>query len=183
MLVKNGSALTRIASPCCSTAVEKAVPSSIFGARLNNNNAQSDGLCRSLDVFLLYASNEQIVGIEKKCYRDHGGYQFAQQFQTLCHQFGRYRLTPVALRSGRFKFITRPTRTGSNPPTKRMGIVDVLACAARAETMPPVAAISATLRLTNSVASAGNRSYWPPAQRYSTATLRPSAKPSSFSPE
>ena len=47
------------------------------------------------------------------------------------------------------------------------------ALAAKAETVPPVAAMTATCRRTNSAASAASRSYWPSAQRYSIATFSP----------
>jgi len=55
-----------------------------------------------------------------------------------------------------------------------VGIVVVAALAANAEEMPPVAAITATCRRTNSAASAGSRSTSPSAQRYSTAVFTPS---------
>src|SRR5215470_4499555 len=50
------------------------------------------------------------------------------------------------------------------------------------EGAPPVAAMTATCRRTNSATSAGSRSYWPSAQRYSIATFSPSTKPASFRP-
>jgi len=65
---------------------------------------------------------------------------------------------------------------------KTMGIVMVAALAAKAEGVPPVAAMTATCRRTNSAASAGSRSYWTSAQRYSIARFSPSTKPASFSP-
>jgi len=40
---------------------------------------------------------------------------------------------------------------------KTIGIVFVAACAARADAMSPVAAMTATLRLASSIASAGRR--------------------------
>jgi hypothetical protein len=57
---------------------------------------------------------------------------------------------------------------------KTIGIVEVAFFAARAETVPPMVAMTSTLRPTSSAASAGSRSYWPSAQRYSIATFWPS---------
>jgi len=91
-------------------------------------------------------------------------------------------LIPVRLPPGRARLATRPSRTGSSATTKTMGIVVVAALAAKAERGPPVAAMTATCRRTNSAASAGSRSYWPSAQRYSFATFSPSTKPASFRP-
>ena len=65
-------------------------------------------------------------------------------------------LFPVRLPPGRARLATRPSLTGSSGLTKTMGIVVVAALAANAE--PPVAAITATWRRTNSAASAGSRS-------------------------
>ena len=46
--------------------------------------------------------------------------------------------TPVTLPPGRLRLVTRPSPTGSGPPMKTIGIA---AFAARADTVPPVAAI------------------------------------------
>ena len=54
------------------------------------------------------------------------------------------RVTPVRLPPGELRLFTRPNRTGSDPMANTTGIVVVAACAARAETMSPVAAITAT---------------------------------------
>src|SRR5215472_9876947 len=64
---------------------------------------------------------------------------------------------PVALPPGRLKLATMPILTGSSPHKKTIGIVVVAIFAARAELMPPVAAITSTRRSTNSAASAGKR--------------------------
>ena len=92
------------------------------------------------------------------------------------------KLIPVALPPGRARLATRPSWTGSSATAKTMGIVVVAALAAKAEGVPPVTAMTATCRRTNSAAIAGSRSYWPSAQRYSIATFSPSTKPASFSP-
>jgi len=84
------------------------------------------------------------------------------------------KLTPVMLPPGRFKLATKPASTGSLPAVKTMGMLAVAAFAACTEAAPPVAAITATPSLTRSSASAGIRSYWFSAQRYSISTLRPS---------
>jgi hypothetical protein len=67
---------------------------------------------------------------------------------------------------GRARLVTRPSLTRSSETTKTTGMVVVAALAARAEGMPPVAAIMAT-----SAAISGSRSYWPSAQRYRNATF------------
>ena len=89
---------------------------------------------------------------------------------------------PVTLPSGRLRLFTSPAATGSTPVSKIIGIVLVAALAAIAEALLPGVAITATWRRTRSAASAGNRSFWPLAQRYSILTLRPSSKPIALRP-
>jgi hypothetical protein len=60
------------------------------------------------------------------------------------------KLTPVRLLLGRERLATRPTRTGSSPTLKTMGIVVVAPLAASAETNPPVATMTATCLRTRS---------------------------------
>ena len=79
-------------------------------------------------------------------------------------------LTPVTLPPGRLRPATRPSLTGSMPPEKTMGSVEVAALAASAAG-GALATITATGRRTSSAASAGSRSYRPSAQRYSIATF------------
>jgi hypothetical protein len=57
---------------------------------------------------------------------------------------------------GRLRLGTRPTLIGSAPNAKTTGIVAVAVLAASAETLPPLATMAATLRLTRSAAIAGN---------------------------
>jgi hypothetical protein len=64
-------------------------------------------------------------------------------------------LTPVRLPPGRDRLGTKPSRTGSSPVGKTMGIIVVAALAARVDGVPAVA-ITATPRRTKSVASPGN---------------------------
>ena len=89
---------------------------------------------------------------------------------------------PVALPPGRLRVATRPSLTGSPLAVNTIGIVWVAALADCGEGSPPVAAITATCRRTNSAANSGSRSNWPCAQRYSTATFWPSTKPVSLRP-
>src|SRR5262249_53664027 len=84
------------------------------------------------------------------------------------------RLTPVALPPGRLRLATKPILTGSPPTVNTIGIVEVAALAASAEGSPPVVARTATPCRTRSAASAGRRSYWPSAHRYSIDTFLPS---------
>ena len=85
------------------------------------------------------------------------------------------KLTPVRLPPGRAKLSTRPSLTGSLPVLKTMVIIVVAALAACADGVS-IAAMTATRRRTRSTASAGSRSVWFSAQRYSIATLSPSSK-------
>jgi hypothetical protein len=73
----------------------------------------------------------------------------------------------------RARLPTSPDPKGSETATMTIGIVLVACLAASAEGVL-MAAITATCRLTRSAASAGNCSNRPAAQRYSSATLRPS---------
>jgi hypothetical protein len=66
------------------------------------------------------------------------------------------KVMPVRLPPGRARLATRPRLTGSSPTVKTMGIVVVAALAASADNVPPLVAITATWRRTNSLASAGN---------------------------
>ena len=90
-------------------------------------------------------------------------------------------VTPVTLAPGRFMLATRPTSTGSTPVVNTMGIVVVAAFAAYAGGVV-LANMTLTCRFTNSTASAGRRSLLPSANRCSTATFRPTTKPTSRSP-
>jgi hypothetical protein len=89
-------------------------------------------------------------------------------------------LTPVRFPPGRLMLATRPALTGSAPPMKTIGIVVVASFAARAVWYPD--AMTFTRRLTSSAASAGTRSGWLFAKRYSTTTFRPSTKSLSAKP-
>ena len=80
------------------------------------------------------------------------------------------KLTPVTLPPGRARLATSPSPTGSATP-KTIGIVAVAAFAATRRNVTRVATITATRRRTRSAASAGSRSFWFSAQRYSIATF------------
>ena len=92
------------------------------------------------------------------------------------------KVAPVTFPPGRPRLDTKPALTGSEAVVNTIGIVFVAAIAARIATSLAPAQMTATLRLTRSAAMAGSRSNWPSAQRYSMATLRPSAKPASPRP-
>jgi hypothetical protein len=91
-------------------------------------------------------------------------------------------VTPVRLPPGRFRPETSPSSIGSLPTQKMIGIVEVAAFAASVAGVLPGVAITFTRRRTRSAASAGNRSLWPSAQRYSIATFLPSTYPVSLRP-
>ena len=92
------------------------------------------------------------------------------------------RLIPVTLPPGRLRLATRPRSTGSSVNSETIGIVAVAALAAIAEGSPPTETSALTGRRTSSAASTGSRSYSPNAERYSTATFRPSMAPVSANP-
>src|SRR5258708_21998315 len=55
-------------------------------------------------------------------------------------------IIPVILPPGRLRLGTKPVLTGSSPITNKIGIVDVAAFAAKAETAPPLTTMTATPR-------------------------------------
>ena len=77
--------------------------------------------------------------------------------------------------------MTSPVSIGSEPLMKTIGIVAVAAFAACAAGSR-AAAIATGWRRTRSAASAGNRSYFPSAQRSSILMFRPSTNPLSCRP-
>src|SRR6516164_10083552 len=89
-------------------------------------------------------------------------YHLTQQFKPFASNWN-------ILPPGRLMLDTSPAATGSTPVTKMMGMVSVAFFAASAASR--LATIAATLRVTSSAASFGNRSVWPFAQRVSITTL------------
>ena len=85
--------------------------------------------------------------------------------------------SPVTLPPGRARLATRPVPSGSAEMASTIGTSEVTCLAM----IPPTVRITATLRRTNSAAISASRSARPSAQRYSIATFRPSAQPSSRS--
>ena len=81
----------------------------------------------------------------------------------------RKKLTPVTLPPGRERLATRPSWTGSSGITNTIGMVVVAALAATAGAVPPDGTMTATCLQIRSVVSAGGRSSWFSAQRYSMA--------------
>src|SRR5262249_47351571 len=102
------------------------------------------------------------------------GHQLAQEFQPLCRQLRGEKIDPrqVAAWPGEAGDKTEHDRVLGDGEDD--GIVVVATFAANATAGPPVAAITATRRRTRSAASAGSRSNWFSAQRYSIATFSPS---------
>jgi hypothetical protein len=96
-----------------------------------------------------------------------------QNLEFLSRQIARQITTPVRLPPGRLRLAARPNCTGSTPMLKTIGMVAVAALAASVAGVPAVT-IPAIRRSTRSAASAGRRSFWPRAKRYSIATLWPS---------
>jgi len=81
---------------------------------------------------------------------------------------------PVTLPPGRARLATSSTPTASPTPTKTMGMLVVARLAARAPGVLHAERMRSTLLCASSAASAGRRSYVPPAQRYSNETWAPS---------
>ena len=111
----------------------------------------------------------------------HGRRELVEEFHALRLQCDGEQAHSGNAALGRPKLATRPVVTGS-PPTKTIGIVEVASLAARPETLPPSAAITATRRSTRSATSSASRSYRPSAQRYSIKTFWPTTDPASFKP-
>ena len=87
---------------------------------------------------------------------------------------GPTRENPVTLLPGRAKLVTSLSATGSPTPMKTIGRVLVACLAARAPAVPPPATMTSTLSAASSAESAGSRSTFPSASRYSITRLRPS---------
>ena len=96
-----------------------------------------------------------------------------QQLKPLRRQLDAKVVTPVRLPPGRLRLATSPARPDRSTSAKTIGIVVVAALAASAPECLRLT-ITFTCRRTKSAASAGSRSFWPSAQRYSIATFRPS---------
>ncbi len=88
---------------------------------------------------------------------------------------------PVIFPPGRARLATKPVPTGSLSCTMTMGIVEVASLAERVVVRPAETMMS-TLRRTSSAASAGRRSSFPSAYRYSMTMFFPSTYPSSRRP-
>ena len=80
---------------------------------------------------------------------------------------------PVMLASGRARLVSSPEPMGSETASMTTGIFVVEALAA-IDAWVTTATITSTLRRTNSVASAGSRSNFPSANRYSMTMFLPS---------
>src|SRR5215472_1506448 len=78
---------------------------------------------------------------------------------------------PVTLPPGRARLMTSPSVTGSPTVGKTMGMRPVACLAARAASVPE-ATMTSTLSATSSAATAGSRSNFPSASRYSITTFR-----------
>jgi hypothetical protein len=87
---------------------------------------------------------------------------------------GEIEVTPVMFPPGRAKLATRPVATGSPTAIMTSGI-DVVAFLTASEAGVSAVTITSTFEATSSAMSAGKRSYFPSAQRYSMAMLRPSS--------
>lgn len=86
---------------------------------------------------------------------------------------------PVTLPPGLARLWTRPVPTGSFAIVKTMGMTNVAFF--KVATAVPFAAMTSTLRRTNSAAISASRSGRPSDQRYSISTVRPSIQLSSRS--
>ena len=133
-----------------------------------------EGAGRCLHFSQLRLGNNWIGRVDQRRNGGCRGEQFAHQFQPLRRNLHVQlsRTCHIATRS--VQIGDKARRTGSLAVVKTIGIVVFAAFAVSAAGVL-VAAITATCRRTRSAIKAGNRSYWPSAQRYSIATLRPSS--------
>src|SRR3989442_1301536 len=88
---------------------------------------------------------------------------------------------PVTFPSGRARFDTMPSSTGSKPEVNTMGIRSVARLAASAVVLPAVVTIRSTRDRASSAARDDSASTAPLAKRYSIVRFRPSTQPWSMS--
>src|SRR5262249_8183106 len=136
-------------------------------------NLQSHRASSRIDLFQLSLGGRDIGRIGEHSDAGSPRDQLTQEFQPLCRQLGSENIDSrhVAARTREACQDAKPHRVV--PDEKDNGNRVVAALAANVGGRPAVA-ITATWRLTSSAASAGNRSSWFSAKRYTIATFSPS---------
>src|SRR5215217_7946835 len=148
--------------------------------RLQHDETPPERLRRSADL-LRISSALGLSGLTRRATRFAPGTISRITSRRLLPRALVIRLIPVALPWGWLKLATSPARTGSSAIMKTIGVAPAAAFAAAADGSPPVTRTD-TGRRASSAANAPRRSLRPPAQRYSTWTLRSSAYPARSRP-
>src|SRR5262249_10875831 len=176
-VVANEKSIGSLAHKTCEGRINLAA-----GAGVEKLDLQSHGASSRLHVSQRDLCVRSIGRVGEQSNTSGCGHQLAQESEPLCYQptYEKIDTGRVAAWPGKLGDKAELDRIVGN--CEAMGIVVVAALAAKAEGVPPVTAMTATCRRTNWAASAGSRSYWPSAHRYSIATFSPSTKPASFSP-
>src|SRR5215475_7739326 len=143
-------------------------------ARLENACLQPHCAGCRFNFFQIPSSNLRIARVNQYCQSLDARHELAQRPNRFAPSSRMKKFAPVRFPPGLPRLATSPSRTGSPPTVKRIGIFDVAALAANADEGPPVAAMTATRRRTRSAASSGKRLTSFSAQRYSKATFSPS---------
>ena len=170
--MKNGSGRTKSAPACRWTAAKAGSNSASVPAVITWSCRPTARAVSCISVVLITVFG--LFGFTRKATVAAVGTSSQSSSSCFAISVKDNRLTPITLPPGRLRLATRPSFMGSLPVSKTIGMVRVAALAASAEGSPPVAAITTTCRLIKSATSAGNRSYFPSAQRYSIATFWPS---------
>ena len=165
---------------CCLTAARTALSISLSLPALTTTISSPRRCTASSDSRILSCMRPGLFGLTRRAIRV--APISCSSSSRLATSSTPIKVIPVRFPSGRPRLDTKPALTGSEAVVNTIGIVFVAAIAARMATSPAPAQMTAALRLTRSAAMAGSRSNWPSAQRYSMATLRPSAKPASPRP-
>src|SRR5262249_10111524 len=147
------------------------------GADVENPDLQPRGANSRFQTSQCKLGTGRIGRIDEHSNTNGPGHQLTQEFEPLCDHLDPENIDSrqVAARPGEAGDETKLDRVVAGKEDE--GIVVVAALAANAGGTPPIAAITATCRRTNSVASAGSRSIRSSAQRYSMTTFSPSTKP------
>src|ERR1700730_17267736 len=153
-----------------------------FVRGLDNDHLQPEAPHRGLRLLDVILHEARMFGFTRRAIRVAPGRTSCSSSIRLATSSTPIKVIPVTFPPGRPRLGTKPALTGSEAVVNTIGIVFVAAIAVRIATSGAPALMTATLRLTRSAAMAGSLSNSPSAQRYSMATLRPSAKPASPRP-
>ena len=114
-----------------------------FGAGIQDMQLQPEGTSRRLHLLSVGLGKSGFGWVDEERHDARRGNQLVQQLQQLWRYLHVRLVTPVTLPPGRLRLATRPSRTGSEPSSKTIGMVVVAAFAASAAGVL-VAAITAT---------------------------------------